>query len=614
MASNSKSETFLQRNGYDFLLGSIAAFYVLTVPYTKVEESFNVQAMHDILYHRLNLDNYDHLEFPGVVPRTFLVKFFVFCALLVSLIAAPFVLTANLLHLPKFYALLIVWMALGCIILYTLRFFRHQIRNKFGHQVEAFFVILTATQFHFLFYCTRPLPNILALGLVNLAYGYWFRGRFYAALNSLIFTTTVFRCDMLLLLCPIGLQLLLVRWKTKKVSVWGALKHCTGMALFCIGLTILVDSIMWKRLLWPEFEVFWFNSVLNKSSEWGVNFSKSDLAGLIVNSYVLSSIASLDVVKLYSAPSHNSEFLWVVILFYFFWKSWDYSDLCFETHAFHWYFTSALPRSLLAAFPLSLFGLFVDRRVRSFTFPVLAFILLYSKLPHKELRFIISSVPIFNLSASIASNRIYNNKKKMVWNLLFLILLGLLLMSLAGTVTSFMASYWNYPSGHALKKLHGIGFHNDTDERWVHIDTFSAMNGISRFCESDFPWRYLSVRKAGSGGLDNVAEVCNLLSQVQYELPSSILDLNIKRGRLLVTYSKEEQISLQEFQQRNFTFLINEHPVINGFKCLFIEDGFSRVRLKPGFPPIFLVKEPKVYAHGNLENQNLFSQNWPGCP
>ncbi|RZC02560.1 Dol-P-Man:Man(7)GlcNAc(2)-PP-Dol alpha-1,6-mannosyltransferase [Glycine soja] len=309
-----------------------------------------------------------------------------------------------------------------------------------------------------------------------------------------------------------------------------------------------------------------------------VNFSKSDLAGLIVNSYVLSSIASLDVVKLYSAPSHNSEFLWVVILFYFFWKSWDYSDLCFETHAFHWYFTSALPRSLLAAFPLSLFGLFVDRRVRSFTFPVLAFILLYSKLPHKELRFIISSVPIFNLSASIASNRIYNNKKKMVWNLLFLILLGLLLMSLAGTVTSFMASYWNYPSGHALKKLHGIGFHNDTDERWVHIDTFSAMNGISRFCESDFPWRY----------------------------------------------SKEEQISLQEFQQRNFTFLIklltqsvgivNEHPVINGFKCLFIEDGFSRVRLKPGFPPIFLVKEPKVYAHGNLENQNLFSQNWPGCP
>ncbi|CAJ2664960.1 unnamed protein product [Trifolium pratense] len=496
-SSNEKSATFLKNYGYDFLLGSIATFYILSVPYTKVEESFNVQAMHDILYHRFHLDNYDHLEFPGVVPRTFI------GALLVSLVASPIVFITSLLHLPKFYALLIVRMALGCIVLYTLRFFRHQIRNKFGHQVEAFFVILTSIQFHFLFYCSRPLPNILALGIVNLAFGYWFQGHFYAALNSLIFATTVFRCDMLLLLGPLGLQLLL----TKQISVWGALKHCIVMAFFCVGITILVDSIMWKRLLWPEFEVLWFNSVLNKSSEWG-------------------------------------------------------------THAFHWYFTSALPRSLLAAYPLSLFGFLVDRRVRSFTFPALAFILLYSKLPHKELRFILSSVPIFNLSASIACNRIYNNRKKMIWNLLFLVMLGSLLMSLGVTITTFTASYWNYPSGHALKKLHRTGFQSDTNEQLVHIDTFSAMNGISRFCESDFPWRY----------------------------------------------SKEEEIKLQEFQQRNFTFLINEHPVINGFKCLFTEDGFSRMRINYGFPPILLVKEPKVYVHGNLENNAVVNKIWPGCP
>lgn len=54
--------TFVKNYGYDLVLGSIAAFYILMVPYTKVEESFNVQAMHDILYHRFHLDNVSFLS------------------------------------------------------------------------------------------------------------------------------------------------------------------------------------------------------------------------------------------------------------------------------------------------------------------------------------------------------------------------------------------------------------------------------------------------------------------------------------------------------------------------------------------------------------------------
>ncbi|XP_061998435.1 dol-P-Man:Man(7)GlcNAc(2)-PP-Dol alpha-1,6-mannosyltransferase [Rosa rugosa] len=493
----SKSSKFLERFGYDVVLGSIAAFYVFMAPYTKVEESFNVQAMHDILYHRQNLDNYDHLEFPGVVPRTFI------GALLVSSLASPAVLAMNLLHMPKIYGLLTVRLTLGCIILSTLRFFRLQVREKFGRQVEAFFVILTAAQFHLLFYCTRPLPNILALGAVNLAYGYWLKEKCYAALNCLIFATVILRCDILLLLCPVGLELLL----TRSISLWKALKCCTLCALLCIGLTVFVDSIMWKRLLWPEFEVFWFNSVLNRSSEWG-------------------------------------------------------------THPFYWYFTSALPRSLLAAYPLFLLGILLDRRVLPFVIPVLSFVLLYSKLPHKELRFIINSIPIFNLSAAIAATRIYNNRKKTFWNFLYLIMLGLLLISLGCTAITFMASNENYPSGHALKHLHKIGhLGNRTNEILVHIDTFSAMNGISRFCEHDFPWRY----------------------------------------------SKEEEIRVEELCQRDFNYLINEHPAINGFKCLSSINGFSRVRLQIGFPPILLVKEPKVYIHGNIKHSDVLNGIWPGC-
>jgi alpha-1,6-mannosyltransferase len=43
MPTDSKMAKFLQSYGYDLILGSVAAIYVVMAPYTKVEESFNVQ-------------------------------------------------------------------------------------------------------------------------------------------------------------------------------------------------------------------------------------------------------------------------------------------------------------------------------------------------------------------------------------------------------------------------------------------------------------------------------------------------------------------------------------------------------------------------------------------
>lgn len=63
-------------------------------PYTKVEESFNIQAAHDVLQYGIPTGSdaylkfkvlYDHITFPGAVPRTFI------GAMALAAIAKPFV-------------------------------------------------------------------------------------------------------------------------------------------------------------------------------------------------------------------------------------------------------------------------------------------------------------------------------------------------------------------------------------------------------------------------------------------------------------------------------------------------------------------------------------------
>jgi alpha-1,6-mannosyltransferase len=149
---------------------------------------------------------------------------------------------------------------------------------------------------------------------------------------------------------------------------------------------------------------------------------------------------------------------------------------------------------------------------------------------------------MLNVSASLAASRLYNNRKKTGWNFLYILMLGAFLVSLGYSSVSFAASYSNYPGGHGLKALHEGD--SSVKEKMVHIDAFTAMSGVSRFCENEYPWRY----------------------------------------------SKEEDIPIEEYQNRNFTYLLNEHRYISGYKCLFAVEGFSRAKIQPRFPPLSLVR------------------------
>lgn len=398
--------------GAPVLLATVLAAHLLTCPYTKVEESFSLQAVHDILTYGVfptALGHYDHVQFPGAVPRSFVGP------LLLAAFAAPLQAVARVLGLVSTSAdaQLLVRGTLAAAAWASLIHFG---RRAVPRGAENAFWLICAAQFHLPFWASRTTPNGIAFPIVTAGLAEVIGGRMPLGLAALTLTALIFRLEVVALAGAAYLYVWLYRrmpfWRTVAI---GLVSTAAGAAL-----TLTVDTYFWhpvpnmplppiyNGLVWPEVSAVLFNVVDGRSAEWGV-----------------------------SPPLH--------------------------------YWTNALPKLLMFTSAL------VFVRPLSHTLAPLAIAVAHvatlSLVKHKEWRFIVYTLPLWNMAAAAGAAACRRRR--------YVRLVPPVLVALTAFASAAFAwvSMHNYPGGVALRELHsraqGAGR--------VHICVHATMTGVSRF-------------------------------------------------------------------------------------------------------------------------------------
>ncbi|KIJ96549.1 glycosyltransferase family 22 protein [Laccaria amethystina LaAM-08-1] len=568
----------------DLLILLTAWTHVFLAPYTKVEESFNLHATHDVLFYGVfpdALHKYDHFTFPGAVPRTFI------GSILLAWLSTPVIWLLTLVRVDptKFELQIIIRLVLSTVTALSLCLLRRAVSRRFGYRTSLFFTLLTCSQFHLPFWMGRTVSNMFAFGPVTIALALLIPPSPKSKKPSPLSTSTaftlltlsavIFRAELLLLLAPLALHSLLARHITFGRLVRVGLRA----GVVSIGLTVLIDTYFWKNKhtkypLWPELFGVYFNVVQGKSADWG------------------------------TSPPQT-------------------------------YLTTHLPKLLLSSLPLALLALLTDARIRSLLWPTMVFIGIMSMLGHKEWRFIVYVVPLWNVAGargcvwmyvvfffffdlgllcalfelflsmrvsflerlsslfirvfpaiplsspplpslptksqknSLLILMVSRRKGTLLGRLSFLLVRLLILTNILITVLLTTASMANYPGGHALALLHSLyprARHTTTITKQaphIHISNLAAQTGASLFLQinslPDMPPAFLLSSPSSSSFS-----------------PSS--------EHNWWTYNKTENLSLKYLtsQQGGFTHLITESALdtdtttVSEWKLLGIIRGFER--------------------------------------
>ncbi|KAK8113887.1 Alg9-like mannosyltransferase [Apiospora kogelbergensis] len=423
-------------------LPALVILHLIIAPYTKVEESFNMQATHDVLvygtpttdiYHRLSA-RYDHFDFPGAVPRTFIGP------VLLAGLSQPLIYLAGFRH-----AQLIVRAILGCLNAASLLFFRSRVEKAFGKPTARWYMLLQASQFHVLFYASRTLPNMFAFALTTLAFAHMVgdprtvpAGRCRVVIGLFTYATAIFRSELAILLTTTTLYLLVMG----RTTIRRVIPAFVGSFVFSLLASVPVDSYFWQKPVWPELWGFYYNAVLGSSSDWGVS-------------------------------------------------------------PWHWYFTNALPKIMLnpltLAFliPYALFNQSTRLPAQSLTIPSMLYIAIYSIQPHKEARFIYYVAPPLTAAAALGANYVFTRRAKSVtYAVASFFLAGSVVLSFVGSTGMLMLSSLNYPGGEALSQLRSVidmtSPSPDVKTVTVHTDVLSCMTGVTLFGQLSYPTKPLN--------------------------------------------------------------------------------------------------------------------------